>query len=272
MNSFMLAEGDFRIYQPFFKKHVWGFAQKMLFSPVQMRCYHFFMPDNYLSKHEFNCIPDGCVDVAFIYNDEDYWVELIGSPVKRKALRCFPGCSYFGVRLAPGYCLSLDDYDLAEITDNEIIFKSSELNLDFFMERLRLLSSLQDKADLFLAVFAGDITSAYANSVVASAMQIINMRKGAISVLDIGRQTGYSERQLARLLGASLNLSPKTLCRITRLQNAIHNILNNPCQSNIGFIANLAYADQAHFQREFKEFTGLTPQEFAAQKQRESRS
>jgi AraC-like DNA-binding protein len=268
MNAFFLSETDFKIYQPLFKKHVIGFEQEMLFSPVQMRCYHFFMPENYLAKGELSCIPDGCVDVAFIYNKNDYWVELIGSPTKRKVLKCYPGCSYFGVRLAPGLCLGLDDFSLAEITDNEIIFSSTDLNMDFFMEKLRGLEVLHEKAELFLSTFSTSITSIFINPAVHGVILRINASKGGITVSELGREFFYSERQICRMLDASLNLNPKTLCRIVRCQNAIHNIINNPNLDIGHYISELSYSDQPHFHREFKEFTGLSPQEFKRSYQR----
>ncbi|MFV0527428.1 MAG: helix-turn-helix domain-containing protein [Lachnospiraceae bacterium] len=262
MDVFSLSDTDFRIYQPLFKNHVIGFEQKMLFSPVQMRCYHFFMPENYLVKSEFTCIPDGCVDIAFIYNDLDYWVELIGSPTKRKTLKCYPGYSYFGVRLVPGLCLHLDDFSLAEITDSEIIFSSKDYNIDSFIEKLRESNTLNQEITLFLEMFAGSITNMFINPAVHNIIRNINESKGGTTVTNLGKELGYSERQVCRLLDSSINLSPKMLCRIVRVQHAIHNIINNPYLNNVQYIADLSYSDQAHFQREFKEFTGCSPQEF----------
>jgi AraC-like DNA-binding protein len=226
------------------------------------------MPPNYLARNEFSCIPDGCVDVAFIYDEKDYWVELIGSPTKKKALKCYPGCSYFGVRLAPGLCLSLHDFSLAEITDNEIFFSSTDLNIDFFMERLRKCTSLGEKTGLFLNVFGSSITNMFISPIVHNIIHTINKSKGNIMVSELANDVCYSERQISRLLYTSINLSPKTFCRIVRCQNAIHNIINNPNMDNVHYISKLSYSDQAHFQREFKEFTGLSPQEFKRSYQR----
>jgi AraC-like DNA-binding protein len=268
VKEFLLSDTDFRIYQPFFKNHVIGFEQEMLFSPVQMRCYHFFMPENYLAKSEFTCIPDGCVDIAFIYNDDDYRVELIGSPIRKKTLKCYPGHRYFGIRLAPGLYLHIGDFSLTEITDNEIVFSSADLNIDFFIESLRAAATLREETELFLNTFAASITNMFVNPAVCSIIYNINKSRGETTVSELGKELGYSERQIRRLLSSCINLSPKMLCRIVRLQHAIHGIINNPYLGNVDYISELPYSDQAHFQREFKEFTGRSPQEFKRAYQR----
>ena len=75
----------------------------------------------------------------------------------------------------------------------------------------------------------------------------------------------YSERHLTRLFNNSLGYSPKTYVRIVRFQYAIEKLTEKAdyYENNISdYIQELGYSDQAHFQREFKEFTGITPKSF----------
>jgi AraC-like DNA-binding protein len=153
--------------------------------------------------------------------------------------------------------------------DNEIFLSSADLNIGFFIEKLKELTLLREKIDLFLKMFASFVTNTFISPSARSIINSINKSKGNVRVSELAKDMCYSERQICRLLDSSINLSPKTLCRIVRFQNAIHNIINNPNLDNIHYIFGLAYSDQAHFQREFKEFTGLSPQEFRRSYQRE---
>ena len=72
-----------------------------------------------------------------------------------------------------------------------------------------------------------------------------------------------SERALQRLLSRRIGLSPKWLIRRRRLQEAADR-LRDEDPSLAGIAADLGYADQPHFTRDFRVATGLTPGEFAA--------
>ena len=72
-----------------------------------------------------------------------------------------------------------------------------------------------------------------------------------------------SERTLQRLLHKRIGLGPKWLIRRRRLQEAADRLRDTGAEL-AGIAADLGYADQAHFTRDFRKATGLTPGEFAA--------
>jgi AraC-like DNA-binding protein len=255
-------DNRFKIYQPLFKNYTRHFEQRMVFDPTQLRFYHFYMPSSYTDKTLFNCVPDGCVDIIFIYNGADYYVEYLGTPKSRKICSPRPGYWYFGVRLKPGMFLTIDDISLAEVTDNEIFYTSADLKIDRFIERLIPLSALDDKIALFLDEFRGDVSDCYLTAPVKYVISRINETKGNITVRQLADDLCYSERQVSRLMRADVGISPKTLARIVRFQNALHNMLKSDGRSILGCIMGLNYSDQSHFQREFKEFTGISPRAF----------
>jgi AraC-like DNA-binding protein len=234
----------------------------MVLSPTQIRFYHFYMPSSYTDKTLFNCVPDGCVDIIFIYNDTDYCVEYLGTPKRRKICSPHPGHRYFGVRLKPGMFLDLGDVSLAEVTDNEIFYTSADLKIDRFIGRLMPLESLDDKADLFMREFGDGLTDCYLTEPVKYIISRVNETKGGITVSELASDMCYSERQVSRLMRADTGMSPKTLARIIRFQNALHNMLKGRSPDILSCISELSYSDQSHFNREFKEFTGISPREF----------
>ncbi|MDR3363548.1 MAG: helix-turn-helix domain-containing protein [Clostridiales Family XIII bacterium] len=273
MNNLYIEDNDFRIYQPFFKNHTLGFEQKMVYFPTQIRFYHFFMPETYLDKTVFNGVPHGCVDTIFIYNDTDYFVEVLGTPKHRKVLASHPGYHYFGFRLKPGMFFSLDDFSLAEVADREISYSSFDVPLfGGFVERLSKLRRLDEMIGLFLPLYGGMFTDCWLTDSVKAIISRVNDTRGVATVAQLAHELCYSERQLARLMKSDTNISLKTFLRITRFQNALHNMIRagggtaGPAPSRpetlASCIAGLGYADQAHFSREFKEFTGISPRQF----------
>ena len=72
-----------------------------------------------------------------------------------------------------------------------------------------------------------------------------------------------AERTLQRLLHKRIGLGPKWLIRRRRLQEAAER-LRDDSDGLAVIAADLGYADQAHFTRDFRRATGLTPGEFAA--------
>ncbi len=76
-----------------------------------------------------------------------------------------------------------------------------------------------------------------------------------------------TERTLQRLLARRVGLSPKWLVQRRRLHEAAERLRDaaggRPDLARVA--ADLGYADQAHFGRDFKTVTGLTPGEFAAE-------
>lgn len=90
---------------------------------------------------------------------------------------------------------------------------------------------------------------------------IIRQAKGKVSIESLCKDLYVSERQLQRSFRDVLGTSPKTYTRIIRFRNAYRQ-LRHTAQKEISWAAlsyDHGYADQAHFIRDFKEFSGVSP-------------
>ena len=74
-----------------------------------------------------------------------------------------------------------------------------------------------------------------------------------------------SSRQLQRKFKQHTGVSPETYIRILKFQRSLHLLTMGQYEklSDIGYQLN--YADQSHFIREFKYFSGITPRDFLQQ-------
>lgn len=73
--------------------------------------------------------------------------------------------------------------------------------------------------------------------------------------------SGLSRKRFAALFRCEVGLSPKAYLRVRRLQAALR-ALDTPARGAM-IAADLGYFDQAHFVREFRAFTGVTPTQYA---------
>jgi AraC-like DNA-binding protein len=76
---------------------------------------------------------------------------------------------------------------------------------------------------------------------------------------------GIGERALQRLTARRIGLSPKWLIQRRRLHEAAERLRTGDRVDLAAVAADLGYADQAHFTRDFRTVTGLTPGSFAAE-------
>jgi AraC-like DNA-binding protein len=89
---------------------------------------------------------------------------------------------------------------------------------------------------------------------------------GRLGIAALGRELGSSRQYLVAGFREEVGLPPKTLARILRFQGAIR-LLERDGGSRLTSIAHRSgYYDQAHFNRDFREFSGRTPTEFLARR------
>lgn len=99
-------------------------------------------------------------------------------------------------------------------------------------------------------------------SVVKLTIDTILKTNGHISVIEHSKQNNINRRNLTRKFSVAIGLSPKQLSKTIRLQATLKKLLTEEVTSLTDLAYENEYFDQAHFIKDFKEFTGLTPKEF----------
>lgn len=75
-------------------------------------------------------------------------------------------------------------------------------------------------------------------------------------------ESGYSHRRFVTLFTDAVGLSPKRYARVVRFGRALAALPS--ARSCARLAQEMGYADQAHFNREFREMTGMTPSAYLA--------
>jgi AraC-like DNA-binding protein len=73
------------------------------------------------------------------------------------------------------------------------------------------------------------------------------------------QQSGISHRQFIAHFRRAVGLAPKTYLRVLRFQRGLQSLRQGKATSLVSLAAEAGYSDQAHFNRDFLEFTGITP-------------
>jgi len=92
-----------------------------------------------------------------------------------------------------------------------------------------------------------------------NAVALINDHNGMIPIDDIAYTVNILRRQLERKFIDSVGISPKLYSRIIRFHYVKNMIKVRKDCSLISLALDSGYYDQAHFCREYKEFSGMTP-------------
>jgi AraC-like DNA-binding protein len=87
---------------------------------------------------------------------------------------------------------------------------------------------------------------------------------GAVSVAQLVRETGWSRRHLAARFREHVGLAPKAFGRILRFRHAARELVRPDGRSLAEIALDCGYYDQAHLNRDFREFSGRTPIELMA--------
>ncbi len=97
---------------------------------------------------------------------------------------------------------------------------------------------------------------------IKSGIELINQSKGQISALILSEKLCVTSKTLERKFSAMVGKTPKQFIKIVRFQN----ILNIFSTSKELILTEMAYSngyfDQAHFIKDFKSFSGLTPKDY----------
>lgn len=106
------------------------------------------------------------------------------------------------------------------------------------------------------------VEEAHPLNAVAAAAESIRNSNGTLSLAEIGKKSGLSERSMQRYFLEYIGISPKAFARIARFNAVTKMIESGTAFSWQEVLMETGYFDGAHFNHDFKRITGLTPSEY----------
>jgi AraC-like DNA-binding protein len=111
-------------------------------------------------------------------------------------------------------------------------------------------------------LFRNLLASKMSNKKFPGSIDVLSGGKQNLSILEICRQHRISRKHLNFLFKEYLGVSPKMMSSLNRLQMVLQNISQSKPGKLASFAYELDYFDQAHFNNNFKRFTGLRPTDY----------
>lgn len=245
-----------------------------------VKCYWTLEIPKEVPKGRQQVLSDGCMEMIFNLGDDihrilpndQYLLQpssfIVGQINQPMWVEPTGKVASFAVRFHPGafsYFTSVSMNDLADKdTPLKTLFEEKKV-----IEIEQKIKNATDtsKRILLLEDFLFSLLKEHINipDLVASTIDKILQTNGALSIKDTLQSDPGKRRSLERKFTTLVGTSPKQLCKAIRFQKTLKALLNdNKTLTDIGYESE--YYDQAHFIKDFKDFTGISPKQFYTDK------
>jgi AraC-like DNA-binding protein len=211
----------------------------------------------------YKSMADGYTEVVFSINGSfkeyyNFGGYVLPQHSNYRTLTIGQNIGLFGVRLYPYAILPLLGISSHEVADN-VHDIHSILPRDLVSEIMEATSH-EERTSIFCRHLLRKTHTA--PTILEQAVYRMIETNGLENLADLRSLLSISERQLERQFKESVGFTPKQYSRILRFQYSKRRFLGHAKSfAEIAFDCN--YADQPHFARDFKEFSGMTVSEYA---------
>jgi AraC-like DNA-binding protein len=171
-----------------------------------------------------------------------------------------PACSA-GVQLLPGASELLFGVPADELAERHTLLDDLwGQSAKSAREQLLEAGSREQRMDVLVSLLVARLPAV--RGLHPAVAQALEQFWTTTDVRRVVKASGYSHRQFIALFSRAVGLTPKLYCRVIRFQNALKDTAANPSVSWVDLAVDVGYSDQPHFTREFREFAGLTPEQY----------
>ncbi|WP_373230073.1 helix-turn-helix domain-containing protein [Cohnella sp.] len=250
-------EERFGIIQFGFEWDTIDYTERKIVYEGQTVIYYQFVTDG--TSNPIRVVPDGCIDLLFCCDEVQPSAKVCGTVLQGKGVLFYPKTVYFGVRLSTRLSLLLPGLPLKEVIGVQAPFEDTLVQYAGMCEKIAEGAGFAERIACFerdcLPLVTGDVRSI---GIVDYCLTEMHRTSGGVSIRELAEGSGYSERYLRTMFKQSLGMSPKLYNRIIRFQRALDGIVRGGAPLTEVAIER-GYFDQAHFMKDFKAFSQLTP-------------
>ena len=146
-------------------------------------------------------------------------------------------------------------FDLALLTQ----FKTSEVVLQL-KTTMEINKQIEIITSFLLSIFQNKRESI--DYKIQQAVQLIIAQQGKLPIKEIRKKLNISERTFERRFIAQAGVSPKQFSKIIQFQLSLNQLTDKEYAKLTDIVFENGFADQSHFIRTFKNYTGKTPKKF----------
>ncbi|MGK6352443.1 DUF6597 domain-containing transcriptional factor [Parapedobacter sp. DT-150] len=245
------------------------FEPSKVLSPL-VKCYWTLESPKEESPQRQTIVPDGCMEMIFHYGDlyKQYMGNgqsvvqprscVFGQLTEPLEIEPTGETGMFSVRFHPGGFIPFGNLPLKEMDNKAVALEKLFGNDGTALESAVLnAKTTAEKISAVESFLSSRLTRETIDRFVQSAVETILGANGQLSVDELSGQIKINRRQLERKFLSAVGLSPKQLSKTIRLQTTLKLLLTKQYTSLTALAYAGEYYDQAHFIRDFKEFTGL---------------
>ncbi len=222
-------------------------------------------------------IPDGCIEMAFIlgddikrYTSEDEFIlqpraMVLGQTIEPFYIQPMGYVNSFAVRFYPYGFANFVTTPIKNLVNKEtpIELLFGEVPAKELEQKIIQATDTKERIEIIEDFLLNKLKNETTiDNIVKSTVDAILSTKGSTPINIILKEDISKRRQLERKFLKQIGISPKQLGKVIRLQAALKLLLNQQSKNLTQIAYDSEYYDQAHFIKDFKEFTGTNPKSF----------
>ncbi len=203
--------------------------------------------------------------LAYLENDSPVRLAASGITGLRDTYRVFSNSPNIGTVLVifkPGGVQPFFSQPLHEIFGESISLDNFMLRSELLAFEAQLSEAKTDYARVKVIekLLLSRLRVVEPDKLVAAALALIYKNRGNLRIKDLAAQLHTSQSPLEKRFRQVVGASPKKFASIVRFKHVIQNYKTADSLTALGYEA--GFYDQAHFIKEFRAFTGETPEQF----------